>query len=77
VGNAIGTPDGVVRSDLIIDPATGGLLGTRTVVLDARAVDLPRGSVFAQQVIVRRAVTNRPAPPAQKPSAPSPPPPRS
>jgi hypothetical protein len=77
VGNAIGTPDGVVRSDLIIDPATGGLLGTRTVVLDARAVDLPRGSVFAQQVVVARAVTNLPAPPAQKPSAPSPRSPRS
>jgi hypothetical protein len=76
VGNVIGTPDGVVRSDLIIDPDTGGLLGTRTVVLDAKAIDLPKGTVFAQQIIVRRAITNRPAPPAAKPSAPSPPAPK-
>jgi hypothetical protein len=45
-------------------------------VLDAKAIDLPKGTVFAQQIIVRRAITNRPAPPAAKPSAPSPPAPK-
>jgi hypothetical protein len=66
VGVALGTPEGVVRSDVIIDPRTGSVLGGRTVVIDATVENLPAGTVVSQQSVVERAITNAPGPPRKK-----------
>jgi hypothetical protein len=72
VGTAIGANAGIVRVELIIDRASGGLLGTRTVVTNTKsanrprgtvAYDLPSGTVIFQQVVERQAITDRPGPP--------------
>ena len=63
VGVALGTPEGVVRTDVIIDPHTGSVLGGRTVVIDATVEHLPAGTVVFQQSVVERTITNAPGPP--------------
>jgi hypothetical protein len=74
---ALGVPDGGVEDEILLDPSTGALVGSRTVTRVSRSDGLALGSVRSQTYVVQRAITNRPAPPAQKPSAPSPPPPKS
>jgi hypothetical protein len=63
VGIAFGAPAGVVRADLIINPHTGRVLGSRTVVVDAKATGLPAGTVYSEQTVVERAITDSPRPP--------------
>lgn len=60
VGTAIGTPGPVVRSDLIIDPRNGSVLGIRTVATNPEVTALPDGTVLFQQVTAERVITNRP-----------------
>jgi hypothetical protein len=56
VGEAIGAGG----EELIIDPRTGTMLGSRSVVTesDSRAVNLPAGTISGQVAIVQRAITN-------------------
>jgi hypothetical protein len=60
VGTAIGAqdPDRAVRDELIIDPHNGDLLGSRIVVINVHAENLPRGTVISQTAIVQSTVTN-------------------
>jgi hypothetical protein len=66
VGIAFGAPAGAVRADLIIDPRTGGVLGNRTVVIDSTATGLPVGTVYFQQTVTERAITDSPRPPQHR-----------
>jgi hypothetical protein len=63
IGIAFGAPAGAVRADLIINPRTGLVLGNRTVVVDSAATGLPTGTVYFQQTVVERAITDSPRPP--------------
>jgi len=60
---ALGVPDGGVEDEIILDPQSGALLGSRTVVLSTRSSGLVLGTVRSQTFVVARAITNRPAPP--------------
>ncbi|HEY1774922.1 MAG TPA: hypothetical protein VGG41_02070 [Solirubrobacteraceae bacterium] len=73
---ALGAPDGGVEDEIVLDPTTGAFIGSRTVTRGSRAVGLALGGVRSQTYVVKRTITNRPAPPEAKPSAPSPPPPK-
>jgi len=74
---ALGVPNGGVENEILLDPGTGALLGSRTLVTRvSRSDGLALGSVRSQTYVIHRAITDRPAPPAQKPTAPSPPPPK-
>jgi hypothetical protein len=55
-------PSGLVADELVLDPATGEVLGTRTVSTSARS-GLAPGTVRYESVIVSRTITNRPGPP--------------
>jgi hypothetical protein len=58
--------DGAVADQVIIDPSTGALLGSRSVTIVARANGLPLGTVRAQSAVVQRAVVNTPRPPRRR-----------
>jgi hypothetical protein len=73
---ALGVPDGGVEDEILLDPSTGALIGSRTVTRASRSNGLAVGSVRSQTYVIRRAITNRAAPPIEKPAAPSPPPPK-
>jgi hypothetical protein len=53
-GTAFGTSNGRELFELIVDPATGAVLGTRVV---------SGGRVLSEEAVVARAITNRPGPP--------------
>jgi hypothetical protein len=58
-----GPPPAANRSEVIIDPHTGTLLGTRTVITDPRSEGLPVGTIYSQTAVVQSTVTNTPRPP--------------
>ena len=62
-GEAIGTRDGGVEDELIIDPRDGALLGAQTVTIDPRADGLPAGTIRSQTALVGWAIRNSAAPP--------------
>lgn len=65
-GEAVGTRDGAVEDELIINPRDGALLGARTVTIDPRSDGLPAGTIRSQTAIVQWSITNRPRPPGKR-----------
>jgi hypothetical protein len=51
------------RLELIVDPATGTILGDRTIVASFRLENLPVGTIYSQAAIVQQAITRSPRPP--------------
>ena len=68
IGDALwaptGPPPAANRTEVIIDPRTGAILGSQIVITDPRSEDLPVGTIYAQTAVVETAVTNTPQPPA-------------
>ena len=66
IGVALGArdPDRLVEDEVVLDPRTGILLGSRTVWL-ADEHGLAAGTIRYESAIVARAITDRPSPPTR------------
>ncbi len=60
-----GLPGVALRAELIVDPHSGTVLGTRTVIAGPHSLlGVPAGTVYAQGAVVVRTETSSPGPPA-------------
>ena len=63
-GDAVWAPTGPApdanRDELILNPTSGSLLGSQTIITNPRSEGLPYGTVLTQSAIVERTITTQP-----------------